>query len=551
MGKCTVSFERASIINHKSDSDHADNDWLILIWTINNQPADVRVFRVTEKETGSDVLWDGSQLGLIVDSIDCEDNATVTLTALVANLSAYDRDKQVEVAATFARDAAAQIASLYIKVGSTVLGIAEALGAPAIGIAIAGATVTLLNRFHDELIAAINKVFDDVLTPSLKSLVEEVAWLLGGRPNCNGEVLHDSFVFLPGRGRDDYIHDKIYEGSQTNSHCGLSPHTRITWWLHRDVAVVYQPLQNVVVQGLIYALTPRIEHVPSDAPISQDHMTWDLLWYNHLGYKDGGGEPSDWQGARTVGNNWEFQQVFPGVKGAIYAVDRSGVLYWYRHKGYRSGTKRWDEPKVIGSGWSIRRTSPSPEDFIGVFCETRMDLSDIVSDGIDIHGHPFNLPKTQVIYGVKANGTLWWYRHEKPITGEKVWANGGIGKKVGDGWVEGNHRVFSGGAGVIYLIKDDGTLHWYRHLGHETGEYLWEGGHSVNSGWNVMVNVFSIGEGIIYGIDQEGILWWYQHIDYLTGGEKWAIRKRVGNGWNDNGFSVAMNGVDLHINMIG
>jgi Tachylectin len=542
MGKCTISFEHATLINHKSDTDHSDNDWLTLMWTINNEPGPTRVFPILDRE-GNSVLWDGNSLDTIVDSIDCDDSATVTITAVIMNLSAYDRDKQVEVATTFARDAAAMLASLYIKVGSRVVGIAEILGAPAIGVAISGATVELLNKFHDELIAAINNLFDDVLTPSLKGLVEEVAWLLGGRPNCNGEILHDSFVFLPGQERDEYIRDRTYEGPQTNSHCGLPPHTQVTWWLHRDVAVIYESLPNLAVGGLIYALKPRMEHIPSNLPLPQDHMTNDLLWYNHLGFIDGGGA---WQGPRTLGNNWEFQQVFPGVNGAIYAVDSTGILHWYRHNGYRSGMKQWHKPNNIGSGWLINPSSPSPDNLIGAFCETHMDVMDAIYDGLDKNGHPFHFPKTQVIYTVKADGTLWWYRHEKPVTGEAIWTNGGAGKKVGQGWVEGYQRVFSGGSGVIYLIKDDGTLLWYKHLGHESGEFEWEGGHSVYSGLNVMVKVFSIGGGVIYGIDLIGDLWWYKHIDYLTGGNNWAERKQVGNGWNDNGLSVAMNCVDLH-----
>jgi hypothetical protein len=536
MGTCTLSFEHAAIQNHKSDAHHADNDWLGLIWIVDGDTI-TRTYQITD-QAGSDVLNDGSALHFIADSIDCDDTAVVTVLAVVMNLSSIDRDKQVQAATTFVQQVADVIVPIYIEAGATVLGLAATLGAPAIAAAISTATAALLDKFSDAIVHAMDDAFEHVLTPILQTVVEEVAWLLGGQPNCNGEVLHDSFVFLPRQERYEFIRDKTYTGPQTNSHCGMAPHTIVTWWLYRHVTPLYDPLPNQYVPGLISALSPRTVHVPSDASLSADHETLDLLWYNHRGIDEG---IQDWQGPRTLGTDWNFRQVFPGVHGVVYAVDNAGTLLWYRNAGYRAGLRQWSGPKKIGSGWNIPLVSPAPSDFIGAFCESAYDMPGSVT----ITVHP--PPPGQIIYGVKADGTLWWYRHELPGQGDSQWANDGAGKQVGEGWVAGHRWVFSAGSGIIYVITEDGTLLWYRHKGSWTGEAQWDGPRTVNTGWDGMVDAFALAGGFIYAIDQQGVLWWSHHDDYLTGGTTMAQRRSVGTGWNANGFSVVANRVSLQL----
>ena len=60
---------------------------------------------------------------------------------------------------------------------------------------------------------------------------------------------------------------------------------------------------------------------------------------------------------------------------------------------------------------------------------------------------------------------------------------------VGNGW-NGFARVFGGGQGVIYAVKPDGTLLWYRHTGYLTGQRTWEGPKVVGSGWQNFSKVF-------------------------------------------------------------
>jgi Tachylectin len=150
-----------------------------------------------------------------------------------------------------------------------------------------------------------------------------------------------------------------------------------------------------------------------------------------------------------------------------------------------------------------------------------------------------------IVYAIRLDGTLEWYRHDGVSDGTSSWANGGLPKTVGSGWVAGHQRVFSGCNGIIYLIGDDGALSWYKHKGYLDGTFDWEGPSKVGDGWNNFHNVFSIGGGIIYAVDQDGTLWWYKHKGYQNGTTDWEDRKKVGDGWNANGFSIVCNSVYL------
>jgi hypothetical protein len=106
-----------------------------------------------------------------------------------------------------------------------------------------------------------------------------------------------------------------------------------------------------------------------------------------------------WDGARQVGNDWLFQQVVPGSNGILYAVEGDGDLLWYDHLGIAHGTSRWAGPRDIGDGWYIPSLNPSPRDFLGIFCDTRNETSPILSSSL-----------SSIIYAVRLDGTLDWYR---------------------------------------------------------------------------------------------------------------------------------------------
>jgi Tachylectin len=106
-----------------------------------------------------------------------------------------------------------------------------------------------------------------------------------------------------------------------------------------------------------------------------------------------------------------------------------------------------------------------------------------------------------VIYGIKPNGDLHWYRHDGIEDGSNRWTAGAGGKRISGGWDIYN-TIFSGrghDSGVIYGIKPNGSLHWYRHDGWQNGTAHWtagQGGNKISGGWNIYNTVFS-GETMI------------------------------------------------------
>ncbi len=187
-------------------------------------------------------------------------------------------------------------------------------------------------------------------------------------------------------------------------------------------------------------------------------------------------------------------------------------------------THKLDGPRLVGSGWqNFRQVIPAG-------------------------GGSF--------YGVTADGTLMWYRHDGANDGTAKWT-GPI--RIASGW-NVFKQIIAGGEGVLYGVGADGSLQWYRHTDyqdatHPTGTpaapststnrtrpstifrpsilpvQSVQGPRRVGTGWGNFVQVFSTGEGVIYGITADGRLMWYRHTGYLTGTPQWQGPKQVGSGW--------------------
>lgn len=178
---------------------------------------------------------------------------------------------------------------------------------------------------------------------------------------------------------------------------------------------------------------------------------------------------------------------------AVFATIPNGDLMQIGIKNYRRGpTSVVKNPTRIGNGWT---------------------------------GTTIFSPGEGVLYGVKPNGDLQWYRHKAPLAfpGGYNWRPD---NRIGWGW-GGTRHLFSTGNGVIYAVKDNYDLYWYRHLSYETGEGLSQGaGHwaepprKVGNGWNC--NLLTAGEeGAIYCVKPNGELWGYRHLGWQTGENKW------------------------------
>ncbi len=197
-----------------------------------------------------------------------------------------------------------------------------------------------------------------------------------------------------------------------------------------------------------------------------------------------------------------------GAVTTIYGVKPNGDLQWYRHDGWQDGTARWtagEGGNKISGGWDIYRT--------------------VFSGG------------NGIIYGVKPNGDLQWYRHDGWKDGTARWTAGEGGNKISGGW-DIYRTVFSGGNGIIYGVKPNGDLQWYRHDGWQDGTARWtagEGGNKISGGWDIYRTVFSGGNGIIYGVKPNGDLQWYRHDGWKDGTARWTAGEggnKISGGWD-------------------
>jgi hypothetical protein len=198
------------------------------------------------------------------------------------------------------------------------------------------------------------------------------------------------------------------------------------------------------------------------------------------------------------------EQRHASAKGVIYGITPDNQLMWMRHDGRDDGSFRWapmpNGGKKVGSGWNFKQ---------------------VFGGG------------NGVIYAVKDNGDLVWYRHEGRFDGSFAWANNGA--TVGTGWQF--KQVFSGGDGVIYAVTNGGDLMWMRHEGRLDGTFRWapmpNGGKKVGSGWNFK-QIFSGGNGIIYYVNDNNELMWFRHDGRNDGSASWTPAsggRKVGSGW--------------------
>lgn len=200
--------------------------------------------------------------------------------------------------------------------------------------------------------------------------------------------------------------------------------------------------------------------------------------------------------------------------GSIYTSEATGSLYSYRHNAPQKGENGWSNEGAgipVGYGWE--------------------ELSKIIC------------AQSGILYAIDNLGNLLWYKHEGSQTDTDKWSNKGQGVIVGSGWGE-YQNIFYGGDGVIYATKNNGDLTWHRHYGWEKGNKDdWANGGKeivIGNGWNSFLSISSAGDGIIYAMKRNGDLLWYKHDGWKAGkkdewdrrsgilvGEKWDIYDRI------------------------
>lgn len=140
-----------------------------------------------------------------------------------------------------------------------------------------------------------------------------------------------------------------------------------------------------------------------------------------------------------------------------------------------------------------------------------------------------------VIYVVKESGSLQFYRDEAR-NGTASWAHSGVGRTIGNSWQK-FVQIFSGGDGIVYAVAENGELYFYRDLA-QNGTPRWANGgvgRIIGSSWESFEHVFSGGDGVIYAITSGGDLRFYRD-EARNGTARWfhgGVGQVIGHGWND------------------
>lgn len=187
MASYVFSVDQIAVQNCRSKGDHNDSDWLSIFLKINDSVKSVGPFNIGHNIHAGDVLTGPWWIG----PSEVSDSDNVSLTYVITNHSHLSdiNDQRAEA----------------LKVESAALGaILAIVGGPI------GATVGLV----------------------LAGLGEVLGWIVGKtNPNCNGEVLHDTFEYPPSvlaHQGTPHVVTNLYTAISP-SECGNPPNTKMTY----------------------------------------------------------------------------------------------------------------------------------------------------------------------------------------------------------------------------------------------------------------------------------------------------------------------------------
>lgn len=206
-----------------------------------------------------------------------------------------------------------------------------------------------------------------------------------------------------------------------------------------------------------------------------------LLFYRDAS-QSGGGDVSN---PAVIGQGgWQqFQFLFGGGNGILYAVDQQGRLLRYQDSA-QDGTGDVSNPAVIGQGgW--------------------LQFKFLFGGGDDI------------IYAVDQQGRLLFYRDASQSGGGDVSSPSVIGQ---GGWQQFQF-LFGGGNGVIYAVDQEGRLLRYFDASQNGTGDVSNPAVIGQGGWLQFRSPFSDENGVIYAVDQEGRLLRYVDASQSGGGD--------------------------------
>lgn len=134
-----------------------------------------------------------------------------------------------------------------------------------------------------------------------------------------------------------------------------------------------------------------------------------------------------------------------------------------------------------------------------------------------------------IVYGIRADGAVLWYRHADWQTVGVTWASGS-GRVIGEGFNQ-FIGIFGGADGSLYCLRADGTLRRYRYVCSDiqTGAGSWvnAGGVQIGSGFDRYPRMFGF-NGHLYGVSASGDVSAYQ-FNPVTGTWINSSGTRIGN----------------------
>ena len=219
------SVDAVEILNQKSDTDHSDNDYLHLVWTVTQISTQAsRKFCKTLRVGG--VLHSGDVVRgpFLSGPITINDDTVVTVNFTLTNLGSSDAEAQFKQAVQITKKiapavlgAVAGLTSEIISAGSAIPpGLAHQL-ALELAVKVAGAVKATINTVVDTL----SDVFDFLN-------------IHFAPPNCNGVVM--SWTVNPGytslnvqQAMNVAVQTDVVQGQQQEPRCGEAPHTRATF----------------------------------------------------------------------------------------------------------------------------------------------------------------------------------------------------------------------------------------------------------------------------------------------------------------------------------
>lgn len=263
----------------------------------------------------------------------------------------------------------------------------------------------------------------------------------------------------------------------------------------------------------------------------------DLRWYRY----DGTGEASPdgslgWSpnSGNAIATGWDTPKFLcGGGDGVLFAVKANGDLIWHRYIGDGSAGA------PPGTGWAPKSGNPIGRGwagFLSLVCTPKSFLA-VTNSG-------------STLFAVRTDGNLLWYRYVGDGTADQTGGTGWAAKSgnpIGRGWQ--NFKILTAAADVLFGVEQNGDLRWYSYRGDGTADATGGTGWHPNSrniiarGWHRFERVVGGpddhgGAGIaLYAVEPDGTMYWYKYLGHgepdVTGTTGWHPRSgtRIGRGW--------------------